>query len=345
MAASTRESPNRPEEGFHAAKVVVIVGASSGIGRLAAIEFAREGSRVVAAARNRRALETLEAEVGGLPGSVLPVVADVADEAQVAAIAEAAVAAYGRIDTWINVAAVMLYAKVADTTPEELRRILDVNVVGVHNGYRAAVPVMLRHGGGTIITIGSVESIRAFPLQAAYAASKHAVKALTESLRVELEHEDVPIRVVLVEPSYINTPLFDHARSKIGSRPEPIPPLYQPDVVVDALLHLAEHPVDEVVVGGVGKGMTILERLNPRLMDAALTAGGIAFTAQQSDEPPRPDNLFSPLDDDGATHGRWGQQSFGSSLYTQTLGLHSGASRIGLVAMAALVGMLVLRRR
>jgi NAD(P)-dependent dehydrogenase (short-subunit alcohol dehydrogenase family) len=325
--------------------VVVITGASSGIGRLAALELARRGNRVVAGARNVRGLGTLVDEVRDAPGDIVPVPTDVADKTQVDRLAQTAVDRYGRIDVWINNAGVMIYARVDETDLDELRRLLDVNVVGVHNGIRAALPVMGAQGSGIIVNIGSVESVRAFPLQGAYAATKHAVKALTESLRVELEHDGSPIRVVLIEPSYINTPLFDHARSKIGTRPQPVPPMYEPDVVVSTLLHVLEHPLDEVVVGGAGKGMTILERINPKLLDAGLKAGGLAFRAQLSDEPPRTrDNLFAPIDEPGASHGRWHSLARSSSFYTQLIGLHETARRLAVLGVAAIAGLVFLRR-
>ena len=338
MTSSHRAGP------LHGGKAVVITGASSGIGRLAALSFAREGARVVVGARNERGLRSLEAEAHGLAGSILAVPTDVADETQVRRLADAAVEAHGRIDVWVNNAGVMVYATVRDTDADELRRVLEVNVLGVHHGIRAALPIMDRQGGGTIVNVGSVESIRALPLQGAYAASKHAVKALTESLRLELAHERSPVRVVLLEPTYINTPLFDHARSKIGSRPQPIPPLYEPEVVVGTLLRVVERPVDEVVVGATGKALTLLERLSPRLADAALKVGGIAFRAQRSDEPPGPDNLFAPLDETGSVRGRWASWSFGRSRYTEVLGLHPVRRRIGVLGGLVVAGFLVSRR-
>jgi NADP-dependent 3-hydroxy acid dehydrogenase YdfG len=326
--------------------VVVITGASSGIGRLASLTFAGQGANVLVAARNERGLATLAAEADGLPGSITTVVLDVANHAAVQDLARLAVGRFGRIDTWINNAGVMVYARLADTSTDELRRILDVNVIGVHNGMRAAFDVMTAQRHGTIVNVGSVESIRAFPLQSAYAASKHAVKALTEAFRVELQDQRSPVRLVLIEPSYINTPLFDHARSKIGRRPRPVPPLYEPEAVVRALVHVATQPIDEVVIGGSGRLITWIERFSPRLSDIALRAMGLGFRAQRSDEPPHPiDNVDGPIDEGGAARGRWSSMAFGRSLYTDTVGLHRTSARLALAGLvASVVGLAAARR-
>ncbi len=329
--------------------VVVITGGSSGIGRLAALEFARRGARVVVGARGERALASLGDEVAAaviadpLAGSILTVPTDVSDEGQVEALRDAALATHGRIDTWINNAGVLLVASVADTSTAELRRVLDVNVVGVHNGVRAVLPVMRRQGHGTIVNLGSVESLSALPLHGAYSASKHGVRALTRALQRELDHEHSPVRVVLVEPSSIDTPIFDHARTKAEGSARPIPPIYEPDVVVATLVHVAEHPVDEVVVGGAGKGLTLLERLTPRLA-SALFARDPVVALQSTDEPTTAsDNLFSAVDEPGSVRGRWGRGAFRSSVYTGTVGLHPRAGRLGATGIAAVVAVLALR--
>ncbi len=320
--------------------VAVVVGASSGIGRATALELSRRGATVVAAARNLAALETLAAEAAG---TIIPQVTDVTDPGAVDAVASAARSPFGRIDTWINAAAVAMYATVENTEPAELRRILDVNVVGTANGIRAALPIMEEQGHGTIVNIGSVESRRALPYQSAYAASKHAVKGLTDALRAELAHRDSPVKLVLVMPSAINTPFFRHARSKLGAMPQPFPPIYEPEMVAETIAHVAMHPIPEVIVGGGGKGLAMLERINPRLADALLGLRFVGLGQQITDRPDDGlDNLDAPLDETGAIHGEWGDQARRRSWYTSAIALHPTAAR---VAAFGSVGALLLAMR
>ena len=245
-------------------QVVAVVGASSGIGRETALRLARRGARVVVAARSEPGLQSLVREIARGGGEATAVVADVADFAQVEAIADRAVAAYGRLDSWVHLAAVALYATVEQTTPEEYRRVIDVNLLGQIYGAKAALPHLRREGRGALIHVSSVEAKRAFPLHSAYAAAKHGVDGFVEALRVELRHEGVPI----------NTPLFSTARTKLGVKPMGVPPLYQPAIVADAILYAAEHPVRDLVVGGAGQQLLLAQRLSPRLLDSLLARFG-----------------------------------------------------------------------
>jgi NAD(P)-dependent dehydrogenase (short-subunit alcohol dehydrogenase family) len=325
--------------------VVVITGASSGIARATALAFARGGARVVAAARNAGALETLALEGAALDGEIVAAPTDVTDPSAVTALAETAVRRFGRIDAWVNAAAVAMYARVEDTEPHELARLLEVNVVGTANGVRAALPVMEEHGGGVIVNIGSVESERALPYQAAYAASKHAVKGLTDALRAELTESGSPVDVVLVKPSSMNTPFFRHARSKLGLMPRPVPPVYEPETVADAIVQAVRHPVREVIVGGGGRGLVLLERVSPALLDRVLGIRAIGRGTQTADRADDGrDNLDAPLDEPGAVHGKWGDEARGRSWYTTLVGLHPERARIaGVLGIGAL--LLLLRRR
>ena len=326
--------------------IAVVTGASSGIGRATAVMFAQAGASVVVAARNERALQDLAASSHDLAGEIVPWRTDVSDPDAVAVLAAFAAERFGRIDTWVNAAAVALYAGVQDTEPAEVRRVLEVNVVGTANGVRAALPVMEAQGRGTIINIGSVESRRALPYQGAYAASKHAVKGLTDALRAELAHTGSPVRAVLVMPSSINTPFFRHARSKIGVMPQPFPPVYEPETVAEAILHAARHPIAEIVVGGGGAGLTMLERISPRLVDLVMSVRPIGRGLQVTDRPDDGvDNLDAPLDGPGSVHGEWGSMSRRRSLYTSLVALHPVASRAVLAAgIGAVVVALRLRR-
>lgn len=326
--------------------VVVVVGASSGIGRATAIAFAMRGASVVVAARNQRALNDLTVATRDLAGEIVAHPTDVTDAGAVMALAAEATARFGRIDTWVNAAAVAIYARAEETEPDEFRRLLDVNVIGTHHGIRAALAVMREQPAGTIINIGSVESRRALPYQSAYAASKHAVKGLTDALRAELAHEGSPIQVVLVMPSAMNTPFFRHARSKMGVLPRPFPPVYEPETVAEAIVHAAQHPLPEVVVGGGGAGLTVLERISPRLTDLVMAMPRIGREEQRTDQPDDGrDNLDAPLDEVGAVHGEWGSMARERSWYTSLVGLHPLRARLAaLGALSALLVALRLRR-
>jgi NAD(P)-dependent dehydrogenase (short-subunit alcohol dehydrogenase family) len=215
-------------------QIVVLTGASSGIGRETALEFGRRGATLVLAARNKEALDTLVAEVERLGGEAVAVPVDVGDFDQVTELAAQAVERFGRIDTWVNNASVSTYGTVEQMDVDEIRRVIEVNLLGEIHGMKAALP-HLRRTGGTIINVSSTLGKRAVALQAAYCAAKHGVVAFGEALRLELRHAKVPVAVVDVLPSSINTPLFEHARSKLGVVPQPIPPVYEPRVVADAI--------------------------------------------------------------------------------------------------------------
>ena len=340
LARVVRERCGMPNLQGH---VAVVTGASTGIGRLTALRLAQAGAQVVAAARNARHLELLEQEAEALPGSITAVPTDVSDVDAVRRLRDAALEAHGRIDTWMNVAGVAVWAKSDETTPDEYRRVVEVNYLGVVHGTLAALETMKPAGRGTIINVGSVESRRAMPLQAAYAASKHAVKGFTEALRSELEHDGAGIAICLVMPSAMNTPIFRHARSRLGVMPRPFPPVYEPDIVADALVRLAERPVDRVVVGGAGAALVLLERLSPRLADLVLRPMGQA--AQRADRPDDGvDNLDGPIDELPRIRDDWAARSW--SGYTSLIGLRPMAVRavVGLAATIAVLRMVARRR-
>jgi NAD(P)-dependent dehydrogenase (short-subunit alcohol dehydrogenase family) len=321
--------------------VIVITGASSGIGRESAIVLGGRGASVVLAARNKAALHEVAREVERLGGIAEVVVTDVADWPQVERLAQAAVRRFGRIDTWVNNAAVSIYATVEELTVEEIERVLHVNLLGQIYGVKAALPHLTGQGRGTIINVASALADRAAPLQAAYCAAKHGVKGFTEALRLELARDHPGITVTLIEPSSINTPLFRQARSKLGVLPQPIPPVYEPRVVAEAILFAVEHPRRDIVVGGSGKLLTVMQRLSPALVDWYMLQRGRAFTQQRTNQPDDGrDNLFAPLSGTGATTGEFGQDSRSESLYTRVLECYPSRQRAlvgaGLVSMAAL---------
>ncbi len=266
-------------------QVVVITGASSGIGRETATRFGQQGALVVLAARNETALQEVAKEVDRLGGEAQVIVTDVAEWDQVNRLAQEAVQRFGRIDTWVNNASTGGYGTVEEMSIEEIERIIRINLMGEIYGMKAALPHLRRQGQGTIINVASVLGERSVPLQAAYCAAKRGVSGFTEALRLELEHECSGIVVTLIVPSSINTPLFDHALSKLGVKPRPIPPVYEPKVVAEAILFAAEHPRRDIVVGGAGKMLAVGERISPRLMDRFMLMRGQMFEMQKTDQP------------------------------------------------------------
>lgn len=324
-----------------AGQVVVLTGAGSGIGRETALRLACRRAHLVLAARNEEALSSLCREVERLGGAALAVPTDVSDYAQVTALADRAVRRFGRIDTWINNAAVSAYGTVEQTDVAEIRRVVEVNLMGQIHGMKAALP-HLRRTGGTIINVSSSLGKRAVALQAAYCAAKHGVVAFGEALRLELRHDRVPVHVVDVLPSSINTPLFEHARSKLGVLPRPIPPVYEPRVVAETIVSVAQRPVRQVFVGGGGRLLDLGQRISPALVDRYLSGPGRVVATQRSEEPDDGrDNLDEPSRGPGAATGRYAGRSTSTSLYTRWLGLHPavgrGAAALALVAAAGLV--------
>jgi NAD(P)-dependent dehydrogenase (short-subunit alcohol dehydrogenase family) len=299
-------------------QVVVVVGASSGIGRETALRFAKRGAKVVLAARSEAGLRSLEDEIKALDGRAMSVVADVSEFEQVEAVARAAVEEYGRLDTWVHLAAVGLFAPFDQTRAEEFRRVVEVDLMGQVYGAMVALPRIKREGRGALVHVSSVVGKRSVPLQSAYCASKHGVDGFLESLRVELMHEGwTNIGVTNVMPAAINTPFFTKARTKLGVKPKGFPPVYQPGVVADAILHGAERSPREIVAGGAGKGMLLGQRLSPHLMDAVMVRGG--FGSQMTDAPKSTadqDGLFAPMEGQDLAEGEFGEQAVHRSYLT-----------------------------
>ena len=324
-------------------QVVVITGASSGIGRETAVQLGRRGARVVLAARNEPALDETVREVQQAGGQARAIPTDVSDWEQVERLAQAAVNEFGRIDVWVNNAGISLYADISETTPAEMKRIVEVNLLGEMYGTKAAFEQMKGQGSGVIINVSSALARRSVPLQAAYCAAKHGVTGFTESVRLELEKDYPGIRLVEVLPSSINTPLFDHARSKLGLKPMPIPPVYEPSVVAEAIVHACEHPQREVVVGGAGKAFVAAQQISAGLVDRYLLQGGRGVRQQKSGKPDDGrDNLFGPMPGPGSSTGDFGEGARASSIYTEALEQHP--RRKLALAIAALGGTLLLVR-
>jgi len=325
-------------------QVVVVVGASSGIGRETALQLGQRHAGVVLAARNDEALHAAADEVERLGGKPLVVPTDVSDFDQVRALRDRAVEHFGRIDTWVNATAASLYGTVEQTSPEEIRRVIDVTLLGHIWGMKLAAEQMRKQGGGTIVDVASALGKRSVPLQSAYCAAKHGLVGFAEAMRLELEKEKTGVALTTILPSSVNTPLFSHARSKLGVRPAPIPPVYEPRVVAQAILAVAEQPRREVVVGGGGKALAFLERLSPRLADRFMLGPGKAFEKQQTSQPDDgEDNLFAPMAGPGSATGEFGSKSKSTSVFTEKLELHPRRQRRLLAGAGAATVALVRR--
>ena len=325
-------------------QVVVVFGASSGIGRETALRFAAKGAKVVVAARGEAGLRTLIDQIRGAGGEALAIVADTSDFAQVQAVADLTVAQYGRLDTWVHAAAVSVYAPFTQTTPREFAQVIDVNLTGQAFGAMVALPY-LRQNGGALIHISSVEAKRPLPLHSAYAASKHGIHGFVETLRMELNHDKAPVSVTEILPASINTPFFNHARTKTGVKPMGAPPIYEPGIVADAILYAAAHPVREMIVGGAGKAMVASQRVSSRLTDALFTRVG--FAAQETDEPKSeaaPNDLYGPNTGDNRARGDFGPQSKSKSVDTW-FGTHPLARAALFGTLLARAGLLAARKR
>jgi short-subunit dehydrogenase len=325
-------------------QVVVITGASSGIGRQTALELARRGAAVVLAARSEDALRQLATEIESAGGRALAVPTDVAEPQAVERLADAAVERFGRIDTWVNDAAVAEYAPVGEVTAEEADRLVRVNLLGVIFGTQAALRRMRPRRSGHVINIASVLGVFGVPFQAVYVATKHGVRGFTESVRRELQFEDVPIDVTIVLPPSTNTPFFDHARSKLGGpKPQPMGQAYEPEVVAEAIARACERPQPEVVVGDTGLAFTTMQRISPALIDWALKRGDAGGKGQVSDQPDDShDNLFTPSGGPGKSHGSFGHLAVGTEVVTKR-----GQTRPWVKALAlgiGAVGLFVLLR-
>jgi NAD(P)-dependent dehydrogenase (short-subunit alcohol dehydrogenase family) len=324
-------------------QVVALMGASSGIGRETALRFARKGAKVVVSARGEEGLDSLVEEIRGEGGSATAVPADTSEFEQVKAVADRAVEEYGRLDTWVHLAAVGLFATFEQTTPEEFGRVIDVNLMGQVYGAMAALPHLKREGRGALIHISSVEAKRSFPFHSAYGASKHGIDGFLESLRVELRHEGWPISVTQVMPGTINTPFFDKGRSKLGVKPVGIPPIYEPGTVADLILYAAKNPARDLVSGGAAQALIVNQRFSPRLLDAVL-ATRAGFDPQKTDEPRSeddPDNLYAPIR--GHDTAKDGFRALSRSLYNW-LEMHPTVRR-GAAVGTALGLLAALRRR
>lgn len=289
-------------------QVVVITGASAGIGRAVARQFATKGWRVALLARGRDGLDAAAREVEQLGGEALVIPTDVADAAEVEEAADRVAAEFGRIDVWVNNAFAGIFSRFMDMSLEEFRRVTDVTFFGQVHGTRSALRHMLPRDSGTIVLVGSALAYRGIPLQSAYCAAKHAVQGFQDSVRSELLAMDSHVHLTMVQLPGVNTPQFDWIRAHVRGRPRPVGAVYQPEVAALAIWKAAHSTRKEWIVGAPAYQAILGDRLISPLLDRYLAAS--AVEGQQDSEPVEPgrtDNLFEPVPGDHGAHGRFDQ--------------------------------------
>jgi short-subunit dehydrogenase len=321
-------------------KVVVITGASAGVGRAAALAFARKGASIGLLARGQEGLEGARQDVESEGGRALVVPTDVADAGQVEAAAARVEEELGPIDIWVNNAMTSVFSPFKEMTADEFRRVTDVTYHGVVYGTMAALKRMLPRDRGTIVQVGSALAYRAIPLQSAYSGAKHAIQGFSESVRSELIHDGSNVRITMVQLPAMNTPQFGWVKSRLPNKAQPVPPIYQPEVAAEAIVWASENYRRELNVGMPTSVVVLGNKLAPGLGDVYLARTG--FESQQTQEPEdpnRPHNLWEPVREDRGAHGEFGEQAKASSpqlwltTHRRWVAL-AGAGLAGLIALA-----------
>lgn len=324
-------------------KVVVVTGASSGIGKLAAEEFLKRGAMVVLAARSEEAMQTHLGKLEVDRERAISVRCDVSNYAEVRHLAQLAREHFGRIDVWVNNAGISLYGTVSQLSPDEISRVIDVNLKGEIFGTKAALEIFREQRCGNIINISSALGKGSTPLQSIYTAAKHGIVGFSSCVREELVAEGLDeIDVSVIMPASMDTPLFTHARSKLGVKPYPIPPVYHPQTTVDAIIACAVNPRPEVPAGGFGRIMTLAYRFTPGLLEKYEARTGVSDQIGNEPEPVEGnDNLFTPMADTQTVRGESGTTGDHVREYPQK---HPIQLLVG-VSVPLLLGSVLLRRR
>jgi NAD(P)-dependent dehydrogenase (short-subunit alcohol dehydrogenase family) len=295
-------------------EVVVITGASAGVGRATAQAFARRGARIGLIARGVERLEAARREVEGLGGTALVLPADVADAEAVEAAAARVERELGPIDVWVNNAMTSVFSPIKELTPDEVRRVTEVTYLGYVHGTLAALHRMLPRDRGTIVQVGSALAYRSIPLQAAYCAAKHAITGFTESLRSELIHDNSRVRVTEVHMPALNTPQFSWVKSRLPRKAQPVPPIFQPEIAAEAIVWAAHHRRRELLVGWPTVQAIWGNKVAPGFIDWYLAR--TCYDGQQHDgpeDPNRPHNLWEPVPADRGAHGDFDDRASDSS--------------------------------
>jgi short-subunit dehydrogenase len=317
-------------------EVVVVTGATAGVGRAVVREFAKRRASVGLIARDEQRLETTKREIETHGGRALALPVDVADPAQIEAAAEAVVNSFGVPDVWVNNAMTTVFAQLVDIRPEEYKRATEVTYLGTVYGTMAALRRMLPENRGTIVNVGSALAYRSIPLQAPYCGAKHAIVGFTDSLRCELIHMRSKVHVTMVHLPAMNTPQFSWCKTRLPRHPQPVPPIFEPEVAARAIYWAAHHRRREVFVGAPTVEAIWGQKFAPGLADWYLGTHG--YDSQQTEQhvsPDRPDNLFQPVPGDYAAHGIFTTDAKSRSLQNW-LNLHRAAAS---AAAAATIGI------
>lgn len=287
-------------------RVVVVTGASAGVGRAIARAFGEEGAKVALLARGQDGLEAAKREIELSGGKALVLVTDVSDSSQVETAAQRIEEEFGPIDVWVNNAMVSVFSPIKEMLPEEFKRVTDVTYLGYVYGTLAALKRMLPRNCGHIIQVGSALAYRSIPLQSAYCAAKHAISGFTESLRSELLHDQSQVRVSEAQLPAVNTTQFEWSKSRMPKKPQPVPPIFQPEMIADAIVWLSYHPRRELQIAWPTVKAILADKVAPGLADRYLAHYG--YESQMGDEPADPnrrDNLWEPVPGDHGAHGRF----------------------------------------
>lgn len=291
-------------------EVVVVTGASAGVGRATVHAFAKRGARIGLIARGKDGLEGALADVESLGGRGLILPCDVANANEVEAAAALVEEEFGPIDIWVNNAMVSVFSPVKEMTADEYKRVTEVTYLGVVYGTLAALRRMLRRDRGCIVQVGSALAYRSIPLQSAYCGAKHAVEGFTQSVRCELLHDKSNVRITMVQLPAMNTPQFTWVKSRLPRKPQPVPPIYQPEIAADAIVYAAHHDRREIQVGLPTVAAIEVNKIVPGMIDQYLARTN--YEAQQTSEPveaDRHDNLWSPVPGDHGAHGSFDSRS------------------------------------
>jgi len=323
-------------------QIIVITGATSGIGLATAQAAAKAGARLVLAARSQADLDTVARQLGG---RVVTVAADVADPAAVHRIHEAAHANFGGFDTWVNNAGVGMWGKLEQGNLEDFKRLYDTNFWGIVNGSLEAIKHLKKHGGA-LINLGSEASDVSMPIEGMYASSKHAVKGFTDALRMELAAEKAPVSVTLIKPSAINTPFPEHARNYLAEKPKLPQPVYAPEEVAKAILHAATHQVRDIYVGGGGKLLSTINKFAPGALDWMNAKTGVAQQKQEGTKAVDPaGSLRRPNGPHAKVHGNNPGHVMKTSLYTRASIHPVVAGVVVATGLAATIGLIASRKK
>ncbi|MBW3634865.1 MAG: SDR family oxidoreductase [Armatimonadetes bacterium] len=343
MSETINEAVDDTVDAAHKAQVVVITGASAGIGRATAIRFAQDGAKIALLARGRAGLEGAKRDVEAAGGQALIIPTDVSDAEAVEAAAQRVEDELGPIDVWINSAMCSVFSPVKEMTPEEYRRVTEVTYLGYVYGTLAALKRMLPRDRGAIVQVGSALAYRGIPLQSAYCGAKHAIQGFCDSLRTELMHDKSNVHLTMVQLSAFNTPQFEWVQSRLPGRAQPVPPIYQPEIAAEGIHWAALHERRELIIGFPSVRAIIGNKIVPEFADWVLSRMG--YKSQQTSEPEdpqRPHNLWQPVDDerDFGTHGRFDEQSrtvspqlFGTTHRRLLTLIGAGLAAAGLVSL------------